>query len=172
MSFFRIWKPSLWNAVIRKERPPVPQSPVEGRGLTLVNDGSCFPPCRHPHPSQRPPALFHELTPGFKNPPAFCFSGAEFSFLPYFSRFDPNCDNLQEKLLAVLNTCPMKCVFHARRRFWVRHNQAGSGVGSRVGTMVLELEILSKDCMQISENSFKIPRDYRVLISCWGIHSI
>lgn len=30
-------------------------------------------------------------------------------------------------------------------------------MGSRVGTMVLELEILSKDCMQISENSFKIP---------------
>ena len=40
MSFFRTWKPSLWNAVIRKERPPAPQSPVEGRSLTSVNEGS------------------------------------------------------------------------------------------------------------------------------------
>ena len=34
----------------------------------------------------------------------------------------------------------------------MRHNQAGSGVGSRVGTMVSEVEILSEDCMQILEN--------------------
>lgn len=54
----------------------------------------------------------------------------------------------------------------------MRYNQAGSGAGSRVGTMILELEILSEDCMQISENSFKIPRDYGVLISCWGIQSV
>jgi len=75
------------------------------------------PHCPHHHPSQHPPVLFHELTPGFKNLPAFCFSGVEFSFLSYFSRFDPDRNSLQEKLLAVLNTCPVKCVFRARRRF-------------------------------------------------------
>ena len=54
---------------------------------------------------------------GGKKSLALCFSGVEFSFLSYFSRFDPDRNNLQEKLLAVLNTCPVKCIFHARRRF-------------------------------------------------------